>query len=217
MDTALNLFTIPFRGDPWPCRKGTVWKANVAFAAPPPRKTVWGWFHELERWPVIAALPAGGRAVLATLRGLLDFMDWQTGRLDPSYIGIAKKARYGRSTVADALQKLRELRVIDWIPCCRRAKGPNGQFRLEQETNAYIILPPSEWRGFKTAPPPPSPTPETWGATPPLPSVLEMFTAEKTYTQDFSSRLAILELDSTDPLAVGLARLGRAIAPPPPD
>lgn len=215
MDTALDLFPIPFLIEPRRCRKGTVRKESLKFSPPPDRKTVWGWFHELERWPVILALPARGRAVLAVLRSVIDFMDWKTGRLDPSYMGIAKKARYSRSTVAAALKTLRDLRVIGWTPCSRRTKGLNGQFRLEQETNAYILRPPSEWRGFKEAGGL-AMEPEEWGATPPLPSILEMFVAEKAYTQDFGRRLDILELDPTDKVALTLARLGRTIHQPPP-
>ena len=50
----------------------------------------------------------------------------------------------------------------------------DGRFVLEQETNAYAVLPASQWRGYKEPPEPPPPAPGTWGDHPPLPSQIEL-------------------------------------------
>ena len=62
-------------------------------------------------------------------------------------------------TVATALQRLREL---GWVRCCAE-RWADGRFVLEQETNAYGLLPESQWRGYR--PPPEAPEPE-WGRAP---------------------------------------------------
>jgi hypothetical protein len=75
-------------------------------------------------------------------------------------------------TVATALRRLRELGILAWVR--RYAESwQDGRFVLEQATNAYAVLPESGWRGYRPPPSPPAaPWPETWGATPPLPSAL---------------------------------------------
>ena len=46
---------------------------------------------------------AVGHAALQVLHSLIfDFLNYRTGRLDPSYEGIARKANLARSTVAEA-------------------------------------------------------------------------------------------------------------------
>jgi hypothetical protein len=213
---ALGPLPLPTTDGPWPCRAGTVEKRTIRFAMPYTRQEVKGWTHKLGRWESLASVPGGGRAILAVLRGLLDFMDWRTGRLDPSWAAIARKALYSRSTVHTALTWLRAAGVIDWIPCCRRETGRDGRFQLRQETNVYIVRPPSQWRGFRDpTPPAPPPEPDTWGATPPLPSPLEAFTAAQSEGADPAQSLALLEMDPTDKLARALARLGRSITGPP--
>jgi hypothetical protein len=38
---------------------------------------------------------------------------------------------------------------------------------MRQISNAYAVLPCSQWRGYKPPPPPPAPAPSCWGARPP--------------------------------------------------
>jgi hypothetical protein len=38
---------------------------------------------------------------------------------------------------------------------------------LEQETNAYAVLPDTQWRGYRPPQEPPAPAPGTWGDIPP--------------------------------------------------
>ena len=82
---------------------------------------------------------------------------------------------------------------------------------LEQETNAYAVLPPSQWRGYKEPPEPPPPAPGTWGDHPPLPSLLEQAAAERRDGGGMRTVIRILDSDPGDPLAAALARLGRAL------
>ena len=44
----------------------------------------------------------------------------------------------------------------------------DGRFVLEQETNAYAVLPESQWRGYRPPQEPPGPAPGTWGDPPPM-------------------------------------------------
>jgi hypothetical protein len=95
---------------------------------------------------------------------VLDFQNFRTGRLDPSYDAIARKAGCCRRTVADALRRLRDLGMLGWLRRCEEDRDKAGRFRLRQRTNAYGLMPPSQWRGYgdPTEPPPP-PSPDTLG------------------------------------------------------
>src|SRR5215204_5293902 len=60
-----------------------------------------------------------GRSALAVLSVLIfDFLDYASGRLDPSQAAIARKARMCERTVATALQKLRTLGILHWLRRC---------------------------------------------------------------------------------------------------
>ena len=151
-----------------------------------------------------------GMRVLDAL--LWHFLDRRTGRLDPSYDAIARIAAVGRSAVADALQQLKRLGLINWVRrCTERFIG--GRFTLEQETNAYAVLPPSQWLFFKprrTEPPPPQPG--TWGDHPPLPDLMTQAQDDRRGGSSMSAALAVLELDPAgDPLAAAVARLFRQV------
>ena len=63
--------------------------------------------------------------------------------------------------------------MLHWIRRAAETRDEKGRFCLEQDTNAYGIVPPSQWLGFfdRTGAPPPHPS--EWGAVPPLPSVIE--------------------------------------------
>ena len=62
---------------------------------------------------------AVGRTALAVLHSLVfDFLNHRTGRLDPSYAAIARKAGVCVRAVSDALKKLRELGLLHRIRRC---------------------------------------------------------------------------------------------------
>jgi hypothetical protein len=154
---------------------------------------------------------AVGHAALQVLHALIfDFLNYASGRLEPSYAAIARKANLCERTVANALQRLKNLGILNWVRRC--AEGmKDGRFVLEQETNAYAVLPPSHWRGYKEPPEPPAPMPGTWGDHPPLPSQIEQAIIEQREGGGMRSVLQILGADAGDPLAAALARLGRTM------
>jgi hypothetical protein len=146
--------------------------------------------------------------VLETL--IFDFLNYASGRLDPSYDAIARKANVCRRAVATALTRLKELGLLHW----QRRSEPswqNGGFVLVQVTNAYAVLPCSQWRGYKEPLDAPAPMPGTWGDHPPLPSVLAQAAAERKAGGDMRTAIGILDSDPTDGLAAALARLGRTM------
>jgi hypothetical protein len=154
---------------------------------------------------------AVGPTALKVLEALLfDFLNYASGRLDPSYAAIARKANLCERAVASALKRLRELGILNWVRRCAE-KRIEGRFVLEQETNAYAVLPPSQWRGYKEPPEPPPPAPGTWGDHPPLPSVLAQAAEERRTSGSLRTAIGILDSDPGDLLAGALARLGRAV------
>jgi hypothetical protein len=154
---------------------------------------------------------AVGPAALKVLEALLfDFLNYTSGQLDPSYAAIARKANVCVRTVTNALRRLKQLGILNWMRRCAET-WQDGRFVLEQETNAYAVLPPSQWRGYKE-PPEPQPAPGTWGDHPPLPSVLAQAAADRCDGAAPRAVIRTLESDEGDPLAAALARLGRVLA-----
>ena len=199
----------------WP-----VWRdsatSEVKFQPLPKKEAARRW-HKARRFDRQTHEPgkhggAIGRTGLAVLYVLLfDLIDHATGRLEPSYEAIAKKANVCRRTVADALQRLRGLGLLYWQRRSRPEADGNGGFRLVQETNAYASLPPSQWKGYHEPPPPP-PEPGTWGDHPPLPDPITQAAAElRAQPGAHRTLFAMLEADPGDALAGSLARLGRAL------
>src|SRR4051794_36248082 len=70
-----------------------------------------------------------GLQVLNTL--IFDFLNYSSGRLDPSYAAIARKANVCERTVADALKRLGDLRIITWIRRCSEG-WVNGRLSLSR-------------------------------------------------------------------------------------
>ena len=145
-----------------------------------------------------------------------DFLNFKTGRLDPSYDAIAAKTGLGRSTVAVALKRLKALGVIDWVRRCSPVPGgsPSGRhgIRLEQDSNAYGLCPASCWQGYRE-PPVYNVEPHEWGAVPPLPSIIEQAVQDgKMKGGSIADMVRTLRGDPSDGLAATLARLGEAIA-----
>src|SRR3954453_15201347 len=151
-----------------------------------------------------------GRTALGTLYVLLfDFLNHRTGRLDPPLDAIAHKAGCCRRAVVESLARLRDLGLLHWQRRCEETRDAEGRFRLRQRTNAYGLLPPSQWRGYRDTDPPP-PDPATLGIPERVPDAIEAAVAEITQGQRMAS-LPALGSDPRDALAMALAGLGRAI------
>ena len=154
---------------------------------------------------------AVGHAALQVLHALIfDFLNYRSGRLDPSQAAIARKANVCERTVATAIKRLRELGILNWVRRCAES-WRDGKFCLEQETNAYAVLPASQWRGYKEPPEPPAPMPGTWGDHPPLPSQLDQAITELREGGSMRTAIGMLDTDPGDLLSAALARLGRAV------
>ena len=148
---------------------------------------------------------AAGPAALAVLHALIfDFLNHRTGRLDPSYAAIAAKAGVCVRTVATALQRLKALGILNWVRRCAEC-WQDGRFVLEQQTNAYAVLPESQWRGYRPPAEPPALLPGTWGDPPPMLSAV----AQATLESDLAGKVHVLASAPKDGLAAALARLGR--------
>lgn len=152
-----------------------------------------------------------GRNGLAVLHALIfDFLNYASGRLDPAQTTIARKAAISPRSVARGLAALKMAGVLNWLRRCS-ASMEDGRFTLRQETNAYAILPPSQWRGYTPPMEPPAPERGTWGDHPPLPPVVAQAATESRESDSVAAVLRTLESDPGDGLAAVLARLGRAI------
>ena len=153
-----------------------------------------------------------GRTALAVLYALaLDFQNFRTGRLDPSLDAIAARAGCCRRAVVNAIRRLRDLGLIAWRRRCEEDRDAEGRFRLRQRTNAYAVLPSSQWTGYRDTDPPP-PDPAALGAPERvLDPMIEVAIAELTHGQRVAT-LAALEADPGDRLAMALAALGRVMA-----
>jgi hypothetical protein len=100
--------------------------------------------------------------------------------------------------------------VLNWLRRAGETRDEKGRFCLEQDTNAYGLIPPSQWLGFLDFPDAPPPHPSTWGATPPLPSVIDQAVEEMQHGATRTAQ-AILEADPQDELAAAFASLRRAM------
>jgi hypothetical protein len=139
---------------------------------------------------------------------IFDFLNYASGRLDPSYAAIAHKAGVCVRAAATALKRLRELGILHWVRRCAES-WRDGRFILEQQTNAYAVLPESQWRGYWPPQEPPAPYPEAWGARPALPDVVSQAAQET----DLVAQVQALVSDPRDRLAAALAQLGRVFIP----
>ncbi len=199
----------------WPVWSGSTGK-DVQFQ-PMPKKAATKLWHRARQFDRQTkrkghhggGLGHSGLQVLHTL--IFDFLNYASGRLDPSHAAIARKANVCERTVRTALKRLKESGIVHWVRRCAEA-WKDGQFRLEQETNAYAVLPSSQWKGYREPPAQLPPEPGTWGDHPPLPSVLEQAIAEQRDGGSLRTAITILESDTGDLLAKALARLGRAVS-----
>jgi len=207
-------FAAPRTYAAWPVWADST-RQEVRFT-PQPKKHVLKYWRQLQEWNAQTREPGchGGGIGLTAMTVLecliFKFHNWKSGRLDPSYDALQKATGLCRQAVADALAKLKALGVINWLRRCV-AEFVDGRFTLSQDSNAYGVLPPSQWLGFvDPEPPAPPPHPTAWGAAPPLATAIE---DAATLTDERASPTAVLralESDPTDELAVALGRLMRA-------
>jgi hypothetical protein len=194
---------------PWPVWSGSVAKP-VRFAAMTKKAAVKLW-HRARDFDRTTHQPghhggAVGHTALAVLHTLIfDFLHFASGRLDPSYSAIAAKAGVCVRTVATALQRLKALGILNWVRRCAES-WRDGRFVLEQQSNAFGLLPESQWRGYRAPQEPPAPLPGTWGDPPPMLSAV----AQAALEGDLAGKVQALASDPKDGLAAALARLGRA-------
>ena len=198
----------------WPVWAGGTTK-EIKYQPLPKKKAVQLWHRAraFDRQSHITGKHGGaiGPSALHVLHSLIfDFLNYRSGRLDPSHATIARAAGVCERTVRNALNRLRDLGILNWVR--RYAESwRDGRFVLEQETNAYAVLPEGQWRGYRPPPECPPPSPGTWGDHPPLPSQLDQAAEEARRGGDPRTVLAILDADSDDRLSAALARLGRAM------
>ena len=170
-------------------------------------------WHEARRFERATRQPgkqdgALGRNGLAVLYALLfDFLNYASGRLDPAIATIARAANISERSARRGLDALKRFGVVNWVRRCMTELGEAGRMVFKQLSNAYAVLPISQWLGHRPRPEAPPPEAGTWGDHPPMPSVLE----QAAVAGSFSAKLAALELDPRDGLAAVLARLGRAV------
>jgi Helix-turn-helix domain len=118
-----------------------------------------------------------------------DFLNFRSGALYPSQATIARAANCCEKSVERALKRLKAAGLLNWLRRCEPVVQPDGGFLLRQISNAYALLPCSQWKGYKPPPPPPPPAPTCWGARPP----------EDPYAEagnDMAARLTALEAEA---------------------
>ena len=197
-----------------------VWSGSTTTEArfvPIPRKAAVRLYYKALEWNrrgKLAGCHGGliGSHVLLVLHSLIfDFLNHRTGRLDPSYNALQRTTRLCRQTVAKALARLKQLGIINWIRRCTEDRDDCGRFVLRQETNAYAILPTTQWRDYADTDAPEPPHPSAWGACPPLPAIIERATTAREEGGSMAAIVARLDDDPRDTLASALASLGRAL------
>jgi hypothetical protein len=200
---------------PWPVWSGSTTKEPPF--VPMPKKAAVRIYHKAVTWNrrgKLSGCHGGliGSHVLLVLHSLIfDFLNHRTGRLDPSYSAIQRATRLCRQTVATALARLKNLGILNWVRRCHEDRDSHGRFALRQETNAYAILPPSQWRDYTDTDIPEAPEAATWGACPPLPSLVEQAATDARSGDSIASLVRHLDADPSDRVAAALAGLGRAL------
>lgn len=197
----------------WPVHRGSV-LGTVKFT-PISRKDAAQLWHRARQWDRETREKRRhggliGRTALTVLYCLIyDFLNWKTGRLEPTIETISQKCGVSPRAVSTALAKLKALGLINWQRRCETAFTDAGAFVLRQRSNAYALLNPKSWRGFLARHAPP-PLPSEIGAVPPLPdTVSQAWTLLR--EGDRADVHRVLMSDQSDRLAVALASLGRSM------
>lgn len=203
----------------WPVWRDSACKP-VRFV-PMAKKAAVRLFHELRRFERQTRQPghqngALGRNGLAVAHALIfDFLNFRTGRLDPSARAIAAAACISERSVWRGIAALKAAGVLHAVRRCVEVILEDGRFELRQETNAYSFRPPTQWRGHAPTEPSPAPTPDAWGAAPPLTDALTRAAQEA--AGGLPAMVAALRSDPVDRLAAALGRLGGLMARKPLD
>jgi len=192
-------------GAPWPVWSGST-TSPVEFTPMPKRKLVkiWHRARDFDKRTKIKGRHGGavGHAALQVLHALIfDFFNHRTGRVDPGYAALARAANVCERTVASALARLKSLGILSWVRRCSESVR-DGRHVIEQETNAYTVLPETAWRGYTPPADPPAPLPCTWGAAP----------AMATPTGDLGAAAIFLAAEAANGPSAALASLARAMA-----
>ena len=200
---------------PYRCRRDSTTK-RVRFA-PMNRQDAARLYQQAERMECATRRPgrqdgAIGRNGLAVLRAFLfGFLNYKTGRCDPGHAALARRAGISERSVRRGLVALKAAGLVNWLRRCIEAVR-EGRFSLEQTTNAYAVLPSSQWFGWKAAPPAPPPEAGTWGDHPPLPDALTAACQDRQAGSSHSAFVTALEADPGNGLANALASYARAMA-----
>ncbi len=131
-----------------------------------------------------------------------DFPNIYTGQLFPSHASIAHKTGLAVSTVKEALNKLRELGILQWQRRCVESLQEFGGFLMRQISNLYHIFPETLWSDYRTTPEDtPPPAPEEYGATPLMPYGTDAALAAAVETSDATAagKACAAALIDTDP------------------
>ena len=162
-------------------------------------------YERIERRPGRRNGPLGSVAI-EVLEYLVNVVDFETGRLEPSIDTMAHRLKRSRDAVVRGLANLRRHGFLDWIrryePTGNEGRGP----QVRQATNAYRLSLPERarrllgWRGHP----------------PPLPDdcehAREVRAAElETYRKSLSLEERTLFAVGDNPLGQALARLGKNI------
>lgn len=225
LDNAGGRF-MPGRADPatgagrWPVWRDST-RAAVEFK-PIPKKHAARLYHRARDYDQASHRERGhggrlGRPALAVLHSLIfDFLNPASGRLDPSYEAIARKAGVCRRTAANALNRLKSAGLISWVRRSLEARDQAGRFCLAQGTNAYELLDEGSWRDWRPRTDPPPPDRATWCDHPP-PNALDPLSGNFTpdnglpQHQRTDTMIQALQTMENDPLAMALAGLGAAM------
>ncbi len=200
----------------WPVWKNSA-REKVRFHARTKKAEATRIWHQLRNFECKTRTPgrqdgAVTRNGLAVAHAMIfDFLNFRTGQLDPAYETIATKAGISRSSVARGIIALRAIGFLTWIRRCIEVMR-DGRYSLEQESNAYAIHPPSQWKGYKAPPEAPPPEAGTWGDHPcGTRDALTEAVTEAKHGGKIEAQIRQLEHDPGDRLAAALARLGRSM------
>src|ERR1700693_6078080 len=183
----------------WPVWRDSTTR-EVKFQPVPKRQAVKLW-HDARRFERQTRQPgkkdgAVGRQGLAVLHALLfDFLNYRSGALYPSWAAIAFKACISERSRGRRLVMLKAAGVLNWLRRCVE-DWIDGRFTLRQETNAYAVLPCSQWRGYSAPPPAPPPDRDTRGGHRPVASAIELAAAMAREGGSVAAGIAALESDT---------------------
>jgi hypothetical protein len=104
-----------------------------------------------------------GYTGLLVLKALLEFIDYQSGRLEPSYLALRDKTGLCVSAVADALKRLVVHGFLDLQRRYEETGNTTGGPRVRQITNAYrLMLPALAAKTLRSTLPAPLSDDEVW-------------------------------------------------------